>query len=234
MMNAVVHTSVNVIPRTALNLDIVHVQKDTSEPLLILAPVAQLNDVFHVNTPHQSQLQEHQSLTSTLLLQTSLHAHHTTIHVTIAKVLNDFTVIAGHQKPVLTANVTLTDKFVVPRLIVPSWPHALRDKNDASKQPPMDVATLLSAVISSAMVSYVISHHQRANIMKIAKLNKSQNAVAHMSAPATRTSVVISVNSNVQKDSNKSLSLHMNVAQLPSALIVITPQLQAPLQLQDH
>ena len=141
----------------------------------------------------------------------------------IAKVLNDFMAIAGHQKPAHTVNVTLMDKFDAVRLNAPSWLHARRDKNDASKQPPMDVATLLSAEILSVMVSNVTSRHQRASIMKMSSLNKFQNAAAHMPASATRTSAVILVNSNVQKDMNKLLSPHMNVAQLLSALIVATP-----------
>ena len=228
MTNAAVHTPVNVTQTTALNLDNVHVQKDTSEPLLILVPAAQLSDVFHVNTPLQvlqeqsHQVQPHQSHTSTLLPETSSHVHQSTHHVMIAKVLNEFMAIAGHQKLAHTVNVTLMALFDVQRLTVPSWLHARRDKNDALNQPPMDVATLLSAGISSAMVSNVISHHQHANIMKIAKLNKFPNAAAHMLASATQTSAVILVNSNVQKDTNKSLSHHTNVAQLPSALLVNT------------
>jgi len=138
---AAAHTSANATQPTVLNWDTVHVQKDISEPSLILTPAAQLNDVSHVNTPPHPSQPPHQALMSTQqLLKISLHAHQTT-HVMIAKEMNDFTETAGHQRPAHTVNVTLMEKFDVPRLPVPSWLHARRDKNELSNQPLMDVAT---------------------------------------------------------------------------------------------
>ena len=112
-MIAAAHTSVNVTQPTAFHWDTVHVQMDTSEPLLILTPAVQLNDASHVNTPH------HPHMFTPQLVQMSTHAHQTT-HVTIAKETNDFTETAGHQKLAHTVNATLTEKFDVPRLNVPS------------------------------------------------------------------------------------------------------------------
>jgi len=86
---------------------------DTSEPLLILTPVVQLNDASHVNTAH------HPLISTQQLVQMSIHAHQAT-HVTIAKEMNDFTETAGHQRLAHTVNVTLMEKFDVPRLNVPS------------------------------------------------------------------------------------------------------------------
>jgi hypothetical protein len=70
----------------------------------------------------------------------------------------------------------------------------------------------------------VNSQYQHANTTKIASLNKSQCAAAHMPASATRISVAISVKLNVQKDTNLPSSHHMNVAQLPSVLNHQQPQ----------
>jgi len=141
-VNAAAHTSVNVTQPTVFHWDTVHVQKDISEPLLILMPAAQLNDASHVNTPHHPHQPPHQSLMSTQqLLTISLLAHHITTHVMIAKETNEFTETAGHQRPAHTVNVTVMEKFDVPRLNVPSWLHARRDKNELSNQPPMDVVT---------------------------------------------------------------------------------------------
>ena len=76
----------------------------------------------------------------------------------------------------------------------------------------------------------VNSQYQLVNTMKIASPNKSQNAAVHMPASATRTSVAILVNLNVQKDIIQPSSHHTNVAQLPSAA-----NHQRPLQLpQPH
>ena len=148
----------------------------------------------------------------------------------IAKEMNDFTETAGHQRLAHTVNVTLMEKFDVPRLTVPSWLHARRDKNDVSNQPPMDVAMSLSAETSSAMESNVNSQYQLVNTMKIASPKPSQNAAVHMPASATRTSAAILVNLNVQKDIIQPSSHHTNVAQLPSAA-----NHQRPLQLpQPH
>ena len=134
----------------------------------------------------------------------------------IAKEMNDFTETAGHQRLAHTVNVTLMEKFDVPRRSVPSWLHAPRDKNDVLNQPPMDVAMLLSAETLIAMDTNVNSQYQLVNTMKIASPNKSQNAAAHMLASVTPTSVAILEKLNVQKDMNQPSSLHTNVAQLPS------------------
>ena len=81
--------------------------------------------------------------------------------------MNDFMAIAGHQKPAHTVSVTLMDKFDAVRPSVPSWIHARRDKTELLKLPKTDAATLLSAEISSATASNVISLHQHVNIMKM-------------------------------------------------------------------
>jgi hypothetical protein len=89
----------------------------------------------------------------------------------------------------------------------------------------MDVATLLSAdQVQNVKAMNVNSQYQHANTTKIASLNKSQCAAAHMPASATRISVAISVKLNVQKDTNLPSSHHMNVAQLPSVLNHQQPQ----------
>ena len=191
----------------------------------MLMNVAKLSDVSHVNTipPQLLQLlQELQSHISTPLLlvhhQKNTHVHQPTIHVMIAKVMNDFMAIAGHQRPAHTANVTLTDKFDVLRPNVPRKTHARRVKRRSSKLPPMDVAMLSSAEISrSATRSSAHSRHQLASTMKTASVNQLMTAAAHTLVYATRTSVAILVRLNVQKDTHKPLLLHMNVAQFPSA-----------------
>lgn len=223
-MNAAAHTVVNAMKASVLNWDIVHVQKDTSELLLKLMLAVQLSDVFHQHQPQHHQLltQVLQLLMSTPLLlvqhQKNTHVHQPTIHVTIARVMNDFMAIAGHQRPAHTANVTPTDKFDVLRPNVPRKTHARRVKRRSSKLPLMDVAMLSSAEISRyATRSSAHSRHQLVSTMKTASVNQLMNVVVHTLVYATRTSAAILVRLNVQKDTHKPLLLHMNVAQFPSA-----------------
>ena len=86
---------------------------------MTLAAAAQLSDVSHASTPLQPrapslQAPRPQSLIS---LRLTLHtlAHQPTIHVTTRTVMSDNTETAGHQRPALIVNATLTDKSDVPR-----------------------------------------------------------------------------------------------------------------------
>jgi hypothetical protein len=84
---------------------------------------------------------------------------------------------------------------------------------------------LLSAdQLKTASMSSVTSSHQHVLTMKTALLNQSICAAVLTLASATRTSVVILVNLNVQKDMNKPSSHHMSAAQLPSASTANTQQ----------
>ena len=190
-----------------------------------------MNDVSHVLTtqlPQQSELR-HQSLTSSILNQLNQSlAHQLTTHVTTAKVTSDSTETAGHQKPAHTVNAMLMEKSDAARPNVPQWPHARRDKNDASNQLLMAAVTSLSAETSSVTVLSVTSSHQLANTMKTASHNKSPSAAVHTLVSATRASAASSVKLNAQKDTNKSSLHHMSVAQLPSVSSAITLQLHQP------
>lgn len=164
------------------------------------------------------------------------------------KVLNDHTVIAGHQLNVLTASVmpTVPASAQRPNALLPS--NARPMNHVLLKRPPMAVATLSivsqKTVLKSAKVLLASSHHQPVNTTKTASPPDTTTAVAHTLASATSQSAATLNWLIAQKVTSElsprltnvvqlldALNVHQNTPRLPSLRLQVLQLLMSTLPL---
>ena len=141
----------------------------------------------------------------------------------ITRVLQDTTVIVGHQPTASTVTVWPMVQFNVKRHNVLHLNNVPRDKIVTSPSQKMAVATLLIAETAHVSPSLVKIIHHHANTTKIVLPEHSTNVVAHTNVFATLQSAVTPVLLHVQKVMKELSSIIIIVVQRPSVSTVTTP-----------